>query len=802
MALLHDLKQDPRAYPKLGTGNLFAGPELVEITDSSGENTMVSTSVAHSPRKMKRDDQSQDPSPVKKIKLEAVEAGQRVHNLMSSEPVSSQERESDLPSDFLEPLSPERDLDDEVSFPCKPASLQPSSSSEDIVTCRQSIQASKQFWKAGDYEGESAGQKPVSAGMDHVRVHPKFLHSNATSHKWVLGAVAELLDNALDEVVHGATFVNVDVIRKQVQDIPMLLIEDDGGGMDPECMRHCMSLGYSAKSKMANTIGQYGNGFKTSTMRLGADVIVFSCCAAREGCKPTRSIGLLSYTFLRETGQQDIIVPMVDFEFQTSEWQKLTRSNVDDWNKNMDIIRQWSPFSTDVELLDQFNGMKHQGTRIFVYNLWEDDEGELELDFDTDPDDIQVKGVNRDQKRISMAERLPNSKHFLTYRHSLRSYASILYLRLPKNFKMVLRGKEIQHHCLVNDLMITQKVTYRPHGGPQHEDEQESGHQQEASYIKAVVTIGFVKDAQEHADIQGFNVYHKNRLIKPFWRLWNAAGSAGRGVVGVLEANFVEPAHDKQGFERTQVLARLEARLVRMQKTYWFNHSHKVGYYNHHIKKKKKGVKASRANSLALEELRPAETCARIERRKMLNEPGCQPQMAGIIDARLPKAIPKSFRSQRQRIPARRFQGSGTCTDQAVVSDEGFVMPSKGSDIWQEAVADGISNSESLKPARNTRRLSATHDISLEQGKDCEIELERIRQLEVQLLDMEQQMQLMQRNMETIIKERDLLREELDEERKHGELNDTELRKKLRDTQLRVKELELANSKLQSAQVL
>lgn len=23
--------------------------------------------------------------------------------------------------------------------------------------------------------------------MDHVRVHPRFLHSNATSHKWALG---------------------------------------------------------------------------------------------------------------------------------------------------------------------------------------------------------------------------------------------------------------------------------------------------------------------------------------------------------------------------------------------------------------------------------------------------------------------------------------------------------------------------------------------------------------------------------------------------------------------------------------
>lgn len=39
---------------------------------------------------------------------------------------------------------------------------------------------------------------------------------------------------------------------------------------------------------------------------------------------------------------------------------------------------------------------------------------------------------------------------------------------------------------------------------------------------------------------------------------------------GVLEANFVEPAHDKQGFERTIVLSRLEARLVVIQKNYWF----------------------------------------------------------------------------------------------------------------------------------------------------------------------------------------------------------------------------------------
>jgi hypothetical protein len=41
-------------------------------------------------------------------------------------------------------------------------------------------------------------------------------------------------------------------------------------------------------------------------------------------------------------------------------------------------------------------------------------------------------------------------------------------------------------------------------------------------------------------------------------------------ATGVLEANFVEPAHDKQGFERTIVLSRLEQRLIKIRRKYWF----------------------------------------------------------------------------------------------------------------------------------------------------------------------------------------------------------------------------------------
>ncbi|KAI0510554.1 hypothetical protein KFK09_011159 [Dendrobium nobile] len=421
----------------------------------------------------------------------------------------------------------------------------------------------KQFWKAGDYEGPTECSSSFSADIDHVRVHPKFLHSNATSHKWALGALAELLDNSMDEVCNGATFVNIDVLKNPKDQSKMLLVEDNGGGMDPDKMRQCMSLGYSMKSKSANTIGQYGNGFKTSTMRLGADVIVFSRCQGKDGMSPTQSIGMLSYTFLRNTGKQDIIVPMVDYEKRDDDWHQMERSSSVAWKTNMDSIVQWSPYSSEADLLQQ---------------------------------DIQIRGANRDEKKIEMSKNFPNSRHFLTYHHSMRSYASILYLRLPQGFRIVLRGKEIEHHSIANDMMLKEEKIYRPQPGPDGVSKDPN--------IFAAVTIGFVKDAVNHIDVQGFNVYHKNRLIKPFWRIWNAAGSDGRGVIGVLEANFIEPAHDKQGFERTAVLNRLEARLLRIQKNYWSSNCQNIGYAP---RRQKKSIKISEDNESSPET--PKQPC-------------------------------------------------------------------------------------------------------------------------------------------------------------------------------------------------
>ncbi|XP_057862998.1 protein MICRORCHIDIA 6 isoform X2 [Cryptomeria japonica] len=434
----------------------------------------------------------------------------------------------------------------------------------------------REFWKAGDYDVRSTGKTTLQNGMDHVRVHPKFLHSNATSHKWALGAIAELLDNSVDEINNGATFVNVDKIACPRDNSAALLVQDDGGGMDPDCIRQCMSLGYSRKNTNT-TIGQYGNGFKTSTMRLGADVIVFSTC--NHNSIMTQSIGLLSYTFLRETGHEDIVVPMVDYETPLGGQRKgLIRSTPEDWSHNLSTLLQWSPYTLESDLLKQFDDIGPHGTKVIVYNLWLNDDAQMELDFESDKEDIQLRGEPTD-KQLSqrhIANRL---------RYSLRVYSSILYLQIPDNFRIILRGRVVEHHKIANDLKFPEYILYKPQVGNNKE-------------VSVITTIGFTKEAPL-VNVHGFNVYHKNRLIMPFWKVFHENSSRGRGVVGVLEANFIEPAHDKQDFERTAVLLRLETRLKLMTIEYWNLHCALIGYQPSSAKPKSRNAPSSTSGPTA-----------------------------------------------------------------------------------------------------------------------------------------------------------------------------------------------------------
>ena len=76
------------------------------------------------------------------------------------------------------------------------------------VSSDRTPRISRQFWQAGEFlpeADEAMAQRSAQPGLDHARLHPRFLHSNATSHKWALGALVELLDNSMDEVTAGRT---------------------------------------------------------------------------------------------------------------------------------------------------------------------------------------------------------------------------------------------------------------------------------------------------------------------------------------------------------------------------------------------------------------------------------------------------------------------------------------------------------------------------------------------------------------------------------------------------------------------
>lgn len=473
----------------------------------------------------------------------------------------TQESEENRDSNALSTAQSSTSILDQGQSPMDDTSLSSTSPICPAPLCRQ-------FWKAGNYDDELGSKVTLQNGKNYLHVHPMFLHSNATSHKWAFGAIAELLDNAVDEIQNGATFVIVDKTSNPRDGSPALLIQDDGGGMGPEAMRCCMSFGFSDK-KSKSAIGQYGNGFKTSSMRLGADVIVFS--RHLDNGKLTQSAGLLSYSFLRQTGHDRIVVPMVDYEFNTStsNMEPLHRYGKKHFTSNLSILLRWSPYSTEQELLKQYDDIGYHGTKVVIYNLWFSDDGNVELDFDSDPEDIRIGG---DIKQVTTipAWKTINEQHIANRFHiSLRVYLSILYLRIPQNFNIILRGKVVEHHNIANDLKFPEFILYRPQTGGLVEG-------------TVVTTIGFLKEAPQ-VNIHGFNVYHKNRLILPFWQVVNYSDSRGRGVVGVLEANFIEPIHNKQDFERTSLFQKLEGRLKEMTWEYWDYHCGLIGYQ---VKKK------------------------------------------------------------------------------------------------------------------------------------------------------------------------------------------------------------------------
>ncbi|XP_056677451.1 ATPase MORC2 isoform X2 [Monodelphis domestica] len=424
------------------------------------------------------------------------------------------------------------------------------------------------------------------SSLNRAQLTFEYLHTNSTTHEFLFGALAELVDNARD-----ADATRIDIYaehRENLQGGFMLCFLDDGAGMDPSDAASVIQFGKSAKRTPESTqIGQYGNGLKSGSMRIGKDFILFT------KKDDTMTCLFLSRTFHEEEGIDEVIVPLPT-------WNARTRlpitENMDKFSTEIELIYKYSPFKSEQQVMDQFKKISgDSGTLVIIFNLKLTDNGEPELDIMSDPRDIQ------------MAETSPEGTK--PERRSFRAYAAVLYI--DPRMRIFIHGHKVQTKrlscCLYKPRMYKytsnrfktraeQEVKKAEHVARIAEDKAREAEnkaralelrlggdltresrvalrqvqgtainlRREADIKKRIreakqralkepKELNFVFGVNiEQRDLDGMFIYNCSRLIKMYEKVGPQleGGMACGGVVGVVDVPYLvlEPTHNKQDF--------------------------------------------------------------------------------------------------------------------------------------------------------------------------------------------------------------------------------------------------------------
>ncbi|XP_036031240.1 MORC family CW-type zinc finger protein 4 isoform X2 [Onychomys torridus] len=379
------------------------------------------------------------------------------------------------------------------------------------------------------------GSVPQAFGIRLSTMSPRYLQSNSSSHTRPFSAIAELLDNAVDPDVSARTvFIDVEEVKNK----PCLTFTDDGCGMTPHKLHRMLSFGFTDKviKKSQYPIGVFGNGFKSGSMRLGKDALVFT----KNG--NTLAVGLLSQTYLECIQAQAVIVPIVPFSQQTKK-MIVTEDSL----PSLEAILNYSIFNSEKDLLSQFDAIPgKKGTRVLIWNVRRNKDGKSELDFDTDQYDILVSDFDAEEKDISgVTSELPETEY------SLRAFCSVLYMK-PR-MKIFLRQKKVTTQMIAKSLADVEHDIYKS----------------PSTNKQVKITFGF--SCKYHNQF-GVMMYHNNRLIKAFEKVGcqlKPTRGEGVGVIGVIECNFLKPAYNKQDFEYTKEYRLTISALAQKLNAYW-----------------------------------------------------------------------------------------------------------------------------------------------------------------------------------------------------------------------------------------
>lgn len=262
-----------------------------------------------------------------------------------------------------------------------------------------------------------------------------YLHTNSTTHEFLFGALAELLDNARDA---SATKINIYTVADDtLRGGYALCFLDDGEGMDPNETADIVTFGKSTKRCIdSQHIGMYGNGLKSGSMRIGNDLIVFT----KKGL--TMSCLFLSRTFHEEENIDEVIVPLPTFEASSKRPLAKGVRAQERHETEMGLIYKYSPFRREEDFFAQFDRIEgNSGTLVVIFNLKLLDDGHTELDMSTDLTDIILANPESDYD---------SDEGLMPERRSFRAYASILYME-PR-MRIYIQGKKVHTKRLASCL--------------------------------------------------------------------------------------------------------------------------------------------------------------------------------------------------------------------------------------------------------------------------------------------------------------------------------------------------------------
>ncbi|XP_078083476.1 ATPase MORC2 [Mustelus asterias] len=422
--------------------------------------------------------------------------------------------------------------------------------------------------------------------LNRAQLTFEYLHTNSTTHEFLFGALAELVDNARDA---AATRMDIYTVRNvDLRGTFMLCFLDDGAGMDCNEAASVIQFGKSAKRTPESTqIGQYGNGLKSGSMRIGKDFILFT------KKEETMTCVFLSRTFHEEEGIDEVIVPLPTWNSKTRE--PIT-DNPEKFAIETELIYKYSPFKSESEVMEQFDKIKESnGTLVIVYNLKLMDNGEPELDVTSDPTDILMAG--------------PQLEGVKPERRSFRAYTAVLYI--DPRMRIFIQGHKVRTKrlscCLFRPRMYKytsnrfktraeQEVKKAEHLMKIAEEKSWEAESKARSLVlklgddlsrEARVHVRQVQDAAfnlsreadvkkriheaklralkepkemcfifgvniEHRDLDGMFIYNCSRLIKMYEKVGPQleGGVSCGGVVGVVDVPYLvlEPTHNKQDF--------------------------------------------------------------------------------------------------------------------------------------------------------------------------------------------------------------------------------------------------------------